>query len=48
MRTDGLQISEEALVQVRDAVAASFGPDYVPKAARVYKCAASHILGGQP
>ena len=43
MRTDGLQISEEALAQVRDTVAANFGPDYVPKAARIYKCAASCI-----
>lgn len=46
MRTDGLQISEEALVQVRDAVAANFGPDYVPKAARIYKYAASCRLCG--
>ena len=48
MRTDGLQISDEALAQVRDAVAASFGPDYVPKAPRIYKCAATRILRGLP
>ncbi len=39
MRTDGVQVSEEALAEMRDAVAAAFGPDYVPASPRMYKCA---------
>ncbi len=39
MRTDGVQVSEEALAAMRDAVAAAFGPEYVPASPRVYKCA---------
>ncbi|KAK9828106.1 hypothetical protein WJX81_004990 [Elliptochloris bilobata] len=42
MRTDGLQMSEEALAQVRATVAASFGRDYVPKAPRLYKSKAKN------
>ena len=36
MRTDGVQMSREAIFAIRDHVKDSFGPDYVPGAPREY------------
>ena len=44
MRTDGLQMSEEALVEIRGAVAATYGQDFIPAAPRIYKYAVRHVL----
>lgn len=37
MRTDGVSLAQEALMQIRDYVKKSFDADYVPKVANVYK-----------
>ena len=38
MRTDGVQMAREAIAAIRDHVADSFGPNYVPaRAARIYQ-----------
>ncbi len=37
MRTDGVSLAQEALMQIRDYVKKSFDADYVPKTANVYK-----------
>ena len=39
MRTDGLQMSAEAVEEMRATVQALLGPRYLPKAPRAYKCA---------
>jgi DNA topoisomerase-1 len=36
MRTDGVQMSREAIAAIRDHVKSSFGPDYLPPAPREY------------
>ena len=36
MRTDGVQMSREAIAEIRSHVGAAFGPRYVPAAAREY------------
>ncbi len=37
MRTDGVQLSPDALTAVRDTVAEVYGPDAVPKQPHAYK-----------
>ena len=37
MRTDGVQIAEEAVAGARQVIAEDFGKDYLPEAARQYK-----------
>ncbi|MBP0123386.1 MAG: type I DNA topoisomerase [Candidatus Nitrotoga sp.] len=37
MRTDSVTLAQEALREIRDYVTAQFAPDYLPKAALVYK-----------
>ncbi|MCZ7676426.1 MAG: type I DNA topoisomerase [Roseovarius sp.] len=37
MRTDGIDMAPEAVHAARDAIAARFGPQYVPKSPRMYK-----------
>ena len=37
MRTDGIDMAPEAVVQAREAIGKKFGADYVPAEARVYK-----------
>ena len=37
MRTDGIYISEDAIVEARDYIGGTFGKDYVPETARKYK-----------
>ncbi|MFT5650819.1 MAG: DNA topoisomerase-1 [Yoonia sp.] len=37
MRTDGIDMAPEAVVQAREAIVKKFGADYVPTEARVYK-----------
>jgi DNA topoisomerase-1 len=37
MRTDGIDMAPEAVHAARDAIAARFGADYVPKSPRMYK-----------
>ena len=39
MRTDGLQMSAEAVEEIRATVQGLLGPQYLPKAPRAYKCA---------
>ena len=36
MRTDGVQMAQEAIHSIRDHVKTSFGPDYLPAAPREY------------
>ncbi len=42
MRTDGLQLSSEAIGQARSHIKATYGADYVPDQARVYKSKAKN------
>ena len=42
MRTDGVQIANEALASVRSVIAAEYGNSYVPNAPRVYKATAKN------
>jgi len=48
MRTDGLQISLEAVQEIRSTVTARFGDQYIPATPRAYKyaasCAISHAI----
>ncbi|OCX65910.1 DNA topoisomerase I [Thioclava sp. SK-1] len=37
MRTDGIDMAPEAVMQARDAIKAKFGDSYVPKSPRMYK-----------
>src|SRR6266567_4501524 len=37
MRTDSVRVSDDALVEVREAIAASFGKEFLPEAPNVYK-----------
>ncbi|MER5171739.1 type I DNA topoisomerase [Thioclava kandeliae] len=37
MRTDGIDMAPEAVMQARDAIKAKFGEKYVPKSPRMYK-----------
>ncbi|WP_406736059.1 type I DNA topoisomerase [Thioclava sp. GXIMD4215] len=37
MRTDGIDMAPEAVMQARDAIKAKFGESYVPKSPRMYK-----------
>lgn len=37
MRTDGVSLAQEALMQIRDYVKTNFDADYVPKTANIYK-----------
>lgn len=45
IRTDGLQMSKEALEDIRSAVQDLHGDEYLPAQPRVYKCA---VLSGMP
>ena len=47
MRTDGLQMSAEAVQEVRSTVERLLGPQYLPAAPRVYKCAPSAPASSQ-
>ena len=40
MRTDGVQISNEAITAIRETITERFGPPYLPEAPRVYKAKA--------
>jgi len=42
MRTDGTQMSEEALASIRDFISKTFGKDYLPDKARIYKTKAKN------
>ncbi len=42
MRTDGVQMAQEAIGAIRDHVRATFGPDYVPGMAREYTAKAKN------
>ena len=42
MRTDGVQIAEQALRQARDVIGRRYGPDYVPEKARRYRTKAKN------
>ena len=42
MRTDSVTLAQEALREIRDYVTAQFAPDYLPKAALVYKSKAKN------
>ncbi len=42
MRTDGVQISADAIAGIRDLIGASFGKEYVPGAPREYKAKAKN------
>ena len=42
MRTDGVQMADEAIQQSRQVIGAEFGPNYVPEEARVYKSKAKN------
>ena len=37
MRTDSVRVSDDALVEVREAIAASFGKEFLPETPNVYK-----------
>jgi DNA topoisomerase-1 len=37
MRTDSVRVSDDALTAVREHIGATFGPDYLPEKANVYK-----------
>ena len=41
MRTDSLRLSEEAVAAARSYISENYGPEYCPKAPRVYKTKAS-------
>ncbi|MBI3435161.1 MAG: type I DNA topoisomerase [Proteobacteria bacterium] len=42
MRTDGVQIAEEAISAIRKAVASNYGPNYVPQSPRRYQTKAKN------
>ena len=42
MRTDGTQLSQEAVAAMRDRIASDFGPTYVPEQPRVYRSKAKN------
>ena len=42
MRTDGLQMSAEAIQEIRVTVQGMLGPEYLPAEPRIYKCDTSH------
>ncbi|MBT3362007.1 MAG: type I DNA topoisomerase, partial [Rhodospirillales bacterium] len=42
MRTDGVQISNEAISAARDLIGGSFGADYLPASPRIYKTKAKN------
>jgi DNA topoisomerase I len=42
MRTDGVDITEEALTQIRNYIGESLGKDYLPKSPRIYKTKAKN------
>src|SRR5690348_583572 len=42
MRTDGVQLSNEAIGQVRELIGSNYGPDYLPGTPRIYKSAAKN------
>ncbi len=42
MRTDGVQIADEALAAARDVIAIQYGTDYLPPQPRVYKATAKN------
>ncbi|WP_366656663.1 type I DNA topoisomerase [Fodinicurvata sp. EGI_FJ10296] len=42
MRTDGIQLAQEAITQTRSVIARSFGDNYVPSSPRVYKSKAKN------
>ncbi len=42
MRTDGTQLSQEAVAAMRDRIASDFGPSYVPDQPRVYRSKAKN------
>jgi DNA topoisomerase-1 len=42
MRTDGVQMAQEAILSVRDHVKEAFGPDYLPTAPREYSSKAKN------
>jgi len=42
MRTDSVTLAQEALREIRDYVTAQFAPDYLPKAALIYKSKAKN------
>ena len=42
MRTDGVQLSNDAIGQVRELIGSQYGGDYVPDSPRIYKSAAKN------
>jgi DNA topoisomerase-1 len=42
MRTDGVQLSNDAIGQVRELIGSQYGAEYVPSAARIYKSTAKN------
>ncbi|MGD1933804.1 MAG: type I DNA topoisomerase [Candidatus Phaeomarinobacter sp.] len=42
MRTDGVQMTPEAIDEARDAIASQFGRNYLPDSPRVYRTKAKH------
>ena len=42
MRTDGVQVAQEAIDEARKVIAGRYGPDYVPETARYYKTKAKN------
>jgi DNA topoisomerase I len=42
MRTDGVQLSAEAVAQARDLIRESYGPPYLPGSPRIYKSTAKN------
>ena len=42
MRTDGVQMAQEAMASIRAHVSGSFGPDYIPAAPRIYSSKAKN------
>jgi len=42
MRTDGVQVAQEALVDAREVIAGRFGKEYVPEQPRIYKTKAKN------
>src|SRR3546814_5855133 len=44
MRTDGVQLSEEAITGARRLIEQRYGPKYLPESPRIYKTAAKNAL----
>ena len=42
MRTDGVQLSNDAIGQVRELIGSHYGPDYLPGSPRIYKSTAKN------